>query len=105
MALTTNSVEDMEMQLNILYLESKRIGLKIHRGKPKFMTNFKTTDEIKIEGIEIESIYQCKYLGQTIVMENCTANEAKLRIKQEGQSLEDTKKYSKFQDNEIPMYF
>ena len=57
-ALTTNSVEDMEMQLNILNHESKRIGLKIHRGKTKFMTNFKTTDTIKIEGIVIEKVDQ-----------------------------------------------
>ena len=31
--LTTNLVENMEVQLNILNQESKRIGLKIHRGK------------------------------------------------------------------------
>ena len=34
-ALTTNSVEDLEIQLNILNHEGK-IGLKIHRGKNKF---------------------------------------------------------------------
>ena len=38
-ALTANSVEDMEIQLDILNQESKKIGLKIHRGKTKFMTN------------------------------------------------------------------
>ena len=42
-ALTTNTVEDMEQQLNILNEKSKRVGLKIHRGKTKFMTNFATT--------------------------------------------------------------
>ena len=42
-ALTTSTVEDMEVQLNILNEESKKVGLKIHRGKTKFMTNFVTT--------------------------------------------------------------
>ena len=69
------------MQLNTLNHESRRIGLKIHRGKTKFMTNFETTDKIKIEGIEIEKVDQYKYLGQTIVMEDRTANEVQLRIK------------------------
>ena len=47
-ALTTNSVEYMEMQMNILNREIKKIGLKIHREKTKVMTNFKTIHEIKI---------------------------------------------------------
>ena len=32
-ALITSSVEDMEIQLNDLNRESKKIGLKIHKGK------------------------------------------------------------------------
>ena len=47
-ALTTNSVKDMEIQLNIINQESKKIGLKIHRGKTKFMTNYKTNEIIEI---------------------------------------------------------
>ena len=38
------------------------------------MTNFQTNDIIKIEGIEIEKVDQYKYLGQTLVMEDRTAN-------------------------------
>ena len=80
-ALTTGTVEDMEVQLNILNEESKKVGLKIHRGKTKFMTNFATTQKIEIEGIEIEKVEQYKYLGQTIALEDRTANEVQLRIK------------------------
>ena len=64
----------MEILLNMLNNESKKIGLKIHRGKTKFITNFRTTDQIKIEGIEIEKVDKNTYLGQTIVIENRTAN-------------------------------
>ena len=45
------------------------------------MTNYETTESIKIEGIEIEKVDQYKYLGQTIAMEDRTANEVQLRIK------------------------
>ena len=34
------------------------------------MTNFKITDEKMIEGKAIEKVAQCKYIGQTIVMED-----------------------------------
>ena len=44
-ALTTNTIEDMEQHLNILNEQSKRVGLKIHRGKTKFLTNFSTTQK------------------------------------------------------------
>ena len=44
-ALTTNNVDDMEQQLNILNDQSKKVGLKIHRGKTKSMTNFATTQK------------------------------------------------------------
>ena len=62
-ALTTNNVDDMEQQLNILNDQSKKVGLKIHRGKTKSMTNFATTQKIEIEGIEIEILEQYKYCG------------------------------------------
>ena len=39
-ALTTTSVKDMEVQMESLNSESKKIGLKIHKGKTKFMTNY-----------------------------------------------------------------
>ena len=52
-ALNTNTIEDMEVQPPILNKESKKVGLKIHIGKIKFMANFVTTQKIEIEGKEI----------------------------------------------------
>ena len=91
----------MEIQLNTINQESKKIGLKIHRGKTKFMTNFETNQKIEIDGIEIEKVYEYKYLGQTIAMEDRTSNEAQLRIKA-GWSVFGRYKEI-FQDKEIPL--
>ena len=44
----------MEVQLNSLNKESKKIGLKILKGKTKFMTNFQTNESIVVENDEIE---------------------------------------------------
>ena len=77
----TTSVKNMELQLNDLNRESKRIGLKIHKGKTKFMTNFQTSDTIKIENEEIEKVNQYKYLGQTVKLEDHTREEVNIRIK------------------------
>ena len=38
--LITSSVKDMEIQLNDLNKESKKIGLKIHKGETKYIKNF-----------------------------------------------------------------
>ena len=81
LALITSAVEDMEIQLNILNEKSKKIELKINRGKTKYNTNFVTAQNIEIEGKEIGKAEPCKYLGQTIKWEDRTANEVQLRIK------------------------
>ena len=47
-ALTTEGMKDMEHQLNIVNKESAKNGLKIHKGKVKFMTNINTTGNMQI---------------------------------------------------------
>ena len=83
-ALTTEDVEDMEHQLNTVNKESLKIGLKIHNGKTKFMTNIDTADNIQIGRTEIEKVTRYKYLGKTIAMENRTKQEASIRVKAGG---------------------
>ena len=68
-----------EHQLNTVNEESLKIGLKINKGKTKFMTNTDTTDNIQIDGTEIEKVTNYKYLGQTIAMENRTKQEILIR--------------------------
>ena len=69
----------MEYQFNSANEESSKIGLKMHKGKTKFMTSIDTT--IQIDGTEIEKATNYKYLGQTIAMENRTKQEVLVRIK------------------------
>ena len=77
----TATVRNMELQLNDLNRESKKIGLKIHKGKTKYMTNFQTSNIIKIENDEIEKVDQYKYLGQTVKLDEHTREEVNIRIK------------------------
>ena len=70
-ALTTSTVKDMETQLNDLNKESKKVGLKMHKGKTKYMTNVATDEKIFIEDQEIERVEEYKYLGQTLKLKDC----------------------------------
>ena len=83
-ALTTKDVKDMEHQSNTVHEESLKTGLKIHKAKTKFMTKINTTDNIQINGTEIEKVTNYKYLGQTTAMENGTKQEVSIRKKQGG---------------------
>ena len=60
-----------------------KTGHKIHiyRKKKKFMTNIDTTDNIQIDGTEIEKVANYRNLGQTIAMENRTRQEFMIRIR------------------------
>ena len=52
----------MEHQLNTVNEENLKIGLEIHKGKNTFKTNIDTTDNIQIDGTEIEKVTNYKYL-------------------------------------------
>ena len=80
-ALTAQDVRDMEHQLITVNEESLKIGLKIHKGKTKFMANINTSDNIQINGTKIEKVTNYKYLWQTVAMENSTKQEVSVRIK------------------------
>ena len=55
-ALTTEDVKDMEQHLNTVNEESLKIGLKIHKVTTEFMTNIDTTDNVPLNGTEIEKM-------------------------------------------------
>ena len=80
-ALTTNNMTEMEEQLNRLNKNSKNIGLKMHKGKTKYMTNFQNDQEIHIESEKIEEVTNYKYLGQTTYLKDTTKEEVTCRIR------------------------
>ena len=61
--------------------ETLKIGLKIHKGQTKFMTNIDPTDNIQRNGTEIVKVTNYKYLRQTMAMGNSTKQEVSIRIK------------------------
>ena len=62
-ALVTKTTKEMEEHLNKLNTESKKFRLKTHKGKTKFMTNFETDEEIKIENEKLEKSGKLQFLG------------------------------------------
>ena len=64
-ALLTKTPQQMESQMNTLNNISKTVGLKMHKGKTKFMVNYPNQDSLCIENEEIEKVEHYKYLGQT----------------------------------------
>ncbi|GFS28002.1 endonuclease-reverse transcriptase [Elysia marginata] len=63
----------MEEQLNTLNIKSKEVGLKMHKGKTKFMTNYKNAS--------IEKVKKYKYLGKSTCMKDLTKEEVDIRIR------------------------
>ncbi|GFO20053.1 endonuclease-reverse transcriptase [Plakobranchus ocellatus] len=60
-ALCTEKEEEMEEHLERLNSETKQIGLKIHKGKTKYMTNYTTERPIAIDKENIELV--TKYIN------------------------------------------
>ena len=57
-ALTTNNMTEMEEQLNRLNKNSKNIGLKMHKGKTKYMTNFQNDQDGAVSKKKNREIFQ-----------------------------------------------
>ena len=69
----------MESQMNTLNNISKTVGLKMHKGKTKFMINYPNQDSLCIENEEIEKVEHYKYLGQTTYLRETTKEEIKCK--------------------------
>ena len=59
------------------------------------MANINTTDNIQINGTEIEKVTNYEYLGRTIAIENSTKQDISIRIMAGWSVLESTEKASK----------
>lgn len=65
--LFAQSIKNMQEKVNDLVVESRKVGLKINKGKTKLLTiNTKTTVNIHIEDTHIEKIDEFKYLGSIV---------------------------------------
>ena len=73
--------KQMEKHLNSLNSESLKVGLKIHKGKTKYMTNHADSEYILTDQQKIEKVTEFKYLGQTTHLKNTTKEEIHARIR------------------------
>ncbi|GFR88584.1 endonuclease-reverse transcriptase [Elysia marginata] len=71
-ALVTEDTKSMEEQLNNLNKISIESGLKMHKGKTKYMINFESHENIQIDKEKIEKVPNYKYLGQTRYLKETT---------------------------------
>ena len=80
-ALFNETTKQMEKHLNNLNSESLKVGLKIHKGKTKYMTNHADSEDILIDQQKIEKVTEIKYLGQTTHLKDTTKEEIYARIR------------------------
>ena len=73
--------KQMEKHLNNLNSESLKVGLKIHKGKTKYMTNHADSEDILIDQQKIEKVTEFKYLGQITHLKDTTKEEIYARIR------------------------
>ena len=79
--LLNETTKQMEKHLNNLNSESMKVGLKIHKGKTKYMTNHADSEDILIGQQKIEKVTEFKYLGQTTHLTDTTKEEIYARIR------------------------
>ena len=102
-ALLTKTPQQMESQMNTLNNISKTVGLKMHKGKTKFMINYPNQDSLCIENEEIEKIEHYNYLGQTTYLRETTKEKIKCSIRTGWSGF--GKNREVFLDEELPMSF
>ena len=71
----------MEKHIKSLNPESLKAGLKIHKGKTKYVTNHAGSEDILIDQENNEKVTEFKYLGQTTHLTDTTKEEIYARIR------------------------
>ena len=97
-ALFNETTKQMEKHLNNLNSESLKVGLKIHKGKTKYMTNHADSEDQQ----KIEKVTEFKYLGQTTHLKDTTKEEIYARIRA-AWSCFGRKNKEMFQDKQLPI--
>ena len=80
-ALLNKNSQQIQKHLNSLNSKSPKVGLKIHKGKTKYMTNHADTEYILIDQGKIEKVIEFKYLGQTTHLKDITKEELYARTR------------------------
>ena len=101
-ALFNETTKQMEKHLNSLNSESLKVGLKIHKGKTKYMTNHADSEEILIDQQKIEKVTEFKYLGQNTHHKDTTKEEICARIRAAWSCFENKNKEI-LQDKQLPI--
>ena len=71
----------MEKHLNSLNSESLKVGLKILKGKTKYMTNHAHSEDILIDQQKTEKVTDFKYLGQNTHLKDTTKEVIYVRVR------------------------
>ena len=98
-ALFNETTKQMEKHLNNLNSESLKVGLKIHKGKTKYMTNHADSEDILIDQQKIEKVTEFKYLGQTTHLKDTLKKKYMPESEQRGAVLEKIRKYSRINNS------
>ena len=100
-ALLNETTKQMEKHMNNLNSESLKVGLKIHKGKTKYMTNYADSEDILIGQQKIEKVTEFKYLGQTTHLKDTTKEEIYARVRAAWSCF--GKKKEILQDKQLPI--
>ena len=90
-AIFNETTKQTKKHLNNLNSESLKVGLKIHKGKTKYMTNHADSEDILIDQQKIEKVAEFKYLGQTTHLKDTTKRKYMPESEQCGAVLEKKK--------------
>ena len=93
----------MEKHLNSLNSESLKVGLKIHKGKTKYMTNHANSEELLIDQQKKKKkkkVTEFKYLGQSTHLKDTTEEEIYASIRAAWSCFEKNKEI--LQDRPLP---
>ena len=98
-ALFNETTKQKEKHLNNLNSESLKVGLKIHKGKSKYMTNHADSEDIPTDQQKIEKVTEFKYIGQTTHLKDTLKKKYMPESEQRGVVLEKIRKYFKINNS------
>ena len=93
------TTKQMEKHLNNLNSESLKVGLKIHKGKTKYMTNHVDSEDILIDSKKLKKWQNSNTWDKPHTLKTPLKKKYMPESEQRGAVLEETRKYSRINNS------
>ena len=78
--LLATSKNQLKQMIHDLSIAAEEVGLELHMGKTKILTNQEKTGSVEVRGARIDIVEETEYLGRRLTLKDTHATKVRNRV-------------------------